>query len=376
MEKTYDQFRLFYNEVRDKNIKDQVSNLKLELFMRLLQNVKETKPFWRFIVFVNTYFNTTDYQIKNGYKIFLSTYTIFGYPDEILSSSRNELEEEVYQKSKQIIDSFDLLDKCSKTNYETVLTDWFNEFLNFSTLFSSWKNADLETQIEVYTKSYYELEVMLHNMDDTETKKDIWEVKIRELQNKLRSFIRSLAGDKGLHYLDNYKYKLVLVDNMELRKKIEATVHKAYWEKCKEELSGENPNFSFLVKLLKEIVNTVSTRIIPNRKDIHKQFTEVIDIQFIEHQIEHGVLDFDKIIIYAKFIVNNLKKWGSAMQENELDKWFKELLFQLEPPKIENFNLATFLTELFRGIMENLESIANETERIRAIINNKQAKEV
>ena len=375
---SFSKFTSLFTAVQKIKLQDRIKSDSLETFMKLLQNKQEVRPVWALMIFLNSNFNTSeDIVINYAYKILLSSYTIYGYPDEILSSSRNEVEKHILTKSKELVDSFEcLLVQCEEHNYEQMLTKWFITFNEYATLFTKWKEDDLQSQIEVYTKSYYELEVMLHNMDEDKTNKDIWEKQIKKLQDKLRFFVKSLAGKPGLEYLDNYKYSLVMVDNTELRKRVEANVHKAYWNKCKKELLQTPPNYSFLVNLLKEIVDTVKNRIIPNRKKLQQQFEEVIDVSYIEHQILHGVLDFDKILIYAKYIVKYIKKWGPAIHEKEIDVWFKELLSRLEPPKIETFDFSTFITDLFRGIMERLEGIAVETCRIRQLIKKQNAREI
>ena len=207
-------------------------------------------------------------------------------------------------------------------------------------------------------------------------KKQLWETQTKKLQKQLRTQVRLLGGNEGEKFLDNYKYTLVLVDNQSLREQVEQNVHKAYWDKCRENLSKTPPSFDFLVNLLREIVDTIEKRIIPTRKDIHKQFKETIDVPYIEHLIKHKVLDIQKIVSYATFIISYVNKLGAVQNIKETEKWFQNILTQLEPPKVSTFSLPDFLVDLFKGIMERIEVIARETEQFRKNLRKLNTKEI
>jgi len=378
MEKKWEIFKKQVKVCKELNIKQLFEKNDFEYCMKLVQDNKKIKPLWKILIYIeNNQIKELDNIVNHSCKILLSAYMIQHFPKEILSSNRNEIEEEVFTNSVNLTNDFEIvMDICSKDNWINLITEWYTKFIKFTKFFVKWKNADVQSQIEVYTKSYYELEVMFHSIEDSDGKKQFWETQTKKLQKQLRTQVRLLGGKEGEKFLDNYKYTLVLVDNQSLRKQVEQNVHKAYWDKCREALSKTPPSFDFLVNLLREIVDTIEQRIIPNRKDIHKKFKETIDIPYIEHMIKHNVLDIQKIVSYATFIISYVNQLGAAQHIKETEEWFQNILTQLEPPKVNNFSLPDFLVDLFKGIMERIERIVKETEQFRKNISKLNTKEI
>lgn len=356
------------DKVMKLNLRNKIKELSFDNYTNLIQNSEILSLIKHFLYLVQQKYNQSNKKNINiplSERIYLCLYLIIGFPNYVLSSNRSPMEKDLYNKAQLCIKEFDKL-TTSSSDEEYVY--FFETFLNFINLFSEWKEKDKQSQIEVYTRSYYELEVLKNSVSDDDMKKDLWINEITKVQNNLRKNIKSLGGKKGEEYLNNYSYKIGFSNKM-LLSQVRDTVYKAYWDNFNNELSKDPPSYKPLVDLLKEVKDTMFTRLIPNRKDIHKIINETLDISFIEIKINNGTMDLNDILNYADFIVKYLKQFSSTFEEKDIDKWFTEFKNNLNPPN-NDFNLPNFLTELFRNIMARLEKIAIDTENFRKHVKN------
>lgn len=147
-------------------------------------------------------------------------------------------------------------------------------------------------------------------------------------------------------------YKKFLID---LSKNIEKNMTQAFWDNIKEKLNHESPDFLCIIPLLKETKNLLKG-CVPNKKNIHNDIDEHIDLSFIEHMIKNEGLDNSYIENMLKFITDYLKSFQSRNDDLSTEEWIKELSL-----KLQSNNYGDFFVFFFKTIINKLNKIINDS---------------
>lgn len=269
---------------------------------------------------INNVYNYNE-SILNQHRVFLSAYLIANYPDITLSSNRNNLEEEIYKISIKLINKAKQLNELIDTNnilQNIYLYTFKSTFNQYSILFSVWKHMDKEGIIEMLAIRYDSLKRTL-NFIEKESKFDdvVKEDCIKILKNQLIGLEDKVKlMDKNFN-LDHFK------KYSELREKIEYNLNKAYWDKISEEMQKDN--FEGVINQIKQIINSVCN-LVPNRKDIHKEIKDKIDMEIIEQLIENRMFTGKTLLEYTEYLFDWIKKLSSPSRLNDLDELWSNLL--------------------------------------------------
>uniref|UniRef100_A0A670ZGV8 T-complex 11 n=1 Tax=Pseudonaja textilis TaxID=8673 RepID=A0A670ZGV8_PSETE len=97
------------------------------------------------------------------------------------------------------------------------------------------------------------------------------------------------------------KFELVfplLLSHYSLESRVKETVHKAFWDNLKEQLSKVPPDYSHAVKLLQEIKETLLALLLPRQTRLKSQIEEALDIELIKQEAEHGALNIPSLTTY------------------------------------------------------------------------------
>uniref|UniRef100_A0A8C6VP58 T-complex 11 n=1 Tax=Naja naja TaxID=35670 RepID=A0A8C6VP58_NAJNA len=98
----------------------------------------------------------------------------------------------------------------------------------------------------------------------------------------------------------NHDFKLqeVNLSPNSLESRVKETVHKAFWDNLKEQLSKVPPDYSHAVKLLQEIKETLLALLLPRQTRLKSQIEEALDIELIKQEAEHGALNIPNLTTY------------------------------------------------------------------------------
>ena len=106
---------------------------------------------------------------------------------------------------------------------------------------------------------------------------------------------------------------------------------------------------------------TMIAALVPNRKDIHNELWEVINIDYINQMIENEAITPEYIKDLVFYIIEKIKIMGSIESEKELIKLEQEIKAKF----IEGFKLSEFLPDYFKKVFEYLENIYILIENIK-----------
>ena len=69
-------------------------------------------------------------------------------------------------------------------------------------------------------------------------------------------------------------------------------MHKAFWDCLKEDLAQETPSYEQAFVLLTEVRDNLLEITLPHHTRLRQEINEMLDIDLIKQQTEHGVLNF------------------------------------------------------------------------------------
>ncbi|BES93958.1 T-complex protein 11 [Nesidiocoris tenuis] len=116
---------------------------------------------------------------------------------------------------------------------------------------------------------------------------------------------------------------------------VKEQVHNAFWEQFRAEINSEPPKLDMAFQLIQDIKQNLLSVVTPNAKSIKSKIEEVLDVELMQQQLEHGALDFRK---YAEFIISIMSQICASIRD--------ELLVQLKQEED--------IVQVFRGILETL----------------------
>lgn len=145
-----------------------------------------------------------------------------------------------------------------------------------------------------------------------------------------------------------------------LEKHVRDVVHKAFWDKLREELNQEPPVFTQALSLMEEVKENMLLLLLPHHNSLRAQINEVLDLDLIKQQANHGILDISRL---AQFVVNVLSKLCAPARDEQVKKilqnqdivdLFKEVFSLMDAMKVDmaNFQLQTIKPHLVQQSIE------------------------
>uniref|UniRef100_A0A8D0B2M8 Uncharacterized protein n=1 Tax=Salvator merianae TaxID=96440 RepID=A0A8D0B2M8_SALMN len=105
-----------------------------------------------------------------------------------------------------------------------------------------------------------------------------------------------------------------------LESRVKETLHKAFWDSLREQLTKMPPDYTHAIKLLQEIKETLLSLLLPRQTHLRSQIEEALDMDLIKQEAEHGALDIPFLATYilgmmpGYFICTQIKlRWGRVI---------------------------------------------------------------
>lgn len=134
----------------------------------------------------------------------------------------------------------------------------------------------------------------------------------------------------------------------ELQSVILEKLRLAFWDKMQDEIKEKN--YEGLLAILNEVKDRICN-LIPNRKDLHKNISDTIDVKLIEQMLKHDAIDDKYIFNIIQFIITQLKELDSLKDEPFYEIWREQTNRRLmsDDPRLHVI-LPIFLRETFHRI--------------------------
>ncbi|KAL9985001.1 hypothetical protein ACROYT_G007352 [Oculina patagonica] len=178
-------------------------------------------------------------------------------------------------------------------------------------------------------------------------------------QQKTANIVSHMALAHELLMDDSFKIQSELPPNS-LEKQVRDVVHKAFWDKLREELKQEPPVFNQALSLIQEVKENMLSLLLPYHNTLKAHINEVLDLDLITQQANHGILDISKL---AASVVGILSKMCAPARDEQAKKilenhdivdLFKEVFSLMDAMKVDmaNFQLQTIKPHLVQQSVE------------------------
>lgn len=124
-----------------------------------------------------------------------------------------------------------------------------------------------------------------------------------------------------------------------LEGRVTEIVHRAFWDSLQEQLNRDPPNYKHAVILLQEVKTMLQSLLLPAHVRLRSQMDEVLDMELIQQEVDHGALDLHRL---AGYIINTMASLCAPVRDPEI-----RALRDLKDP-------VALLREIFRvlGLMK------------------------
>ena len=276
------------------------------LFMSNKNIIKETRSFLQFLAQQST----IDIMIDT--KTFLCIYMICYFHNDVLSSNKNDTEELLYKKCKELvnfifkddfnIDAFDIND----LNIDT----YIKKLNTFEILFTSWKKKDIKSQKNIYLSMYLdyteEINTFVQKAKDInrfDYYKDYLHTLI-DMKTKIKNCLIQLIGKDEFEKLEQTKLNPIGLFTKKSKELVENYLIEAYWNIFKENLDNLSIKDEKIIDNLSNTIKDYFKHIYFNNENK----IEIIDnkINFIMDKIKKTNNSVDYLIDLIYLLYNEI----------------------------------------------------------------------
>lgn len=188
----------------------------------------------------------------------------------------------------------------------------YHSFLQYQRVYIPWKLEDREKTLETLTNMYWEYEInwRLYQAQLTADERQLLQ---QEKDKRQEECIHTMKRIDNLTYFN--QFHPVFVDS-KTSTLLQEVLRKAFWDRMKQGLSADPPEFDPLFSIFKEIQEhlTVITRFRPY---IVQEFKDIFDVEFIQQQQQHGTIPADFWIQRIYYLFNLLIQLDSIEREKQ-----------------------------------------------------------
>ncbi|XP_004407795.1 PREDICTED: T-complex protein 11 homolog isoform X1 [Odobenus rosmarus divergens] len=102
-----------------------------------------------------------------------------------------------------------------------------------------------------------------------------------------------------------------------LKGKVKETMHNAFWDHLKEQLSATPPDFSCALELLKEIKEILLSLLLPRQSRLQSEIEEALDTELLRREAEHGALN---VPLLSKYILDMMTLLCAPVRDEAVQK--------------------------------------------------------
>ncbi|KAL0795305.1 hypothetical protein Bca101_066682 [Brassica carinata] len=146
-----------------------------------------------------------------------------------------------------------------------------------------------------------------------------------------------------------------------LKRKVKETMEKAFWDSVMESMKLEEPDYSCISNLMREVRDELC-QMVPDGWKV--EITEAIDLDLLSQLLNSGTLDIDYLGKMLEFALATLRKLSAPVNDRENESTHQRLLEELHrlcQAKDESGNLhAVAIVKGIRFILEQIQELKRE----------------
>ncbi|NWJ08435.1 TCP11 protein, partial [Crypturellus undulatus] len=93
----------------------------------------------------------------------------------------------------------------------------------------------------------------------------------------------------------DFKVQAVTLAPNSLENRVKETLHRAFWDRLKEQLSATPPDYTQAIQLLQEIKEALLVLLLPRHTRLRSQIEAALDLELIRQEAAHGALDVGSV---------------------------------------------------------------------------------
>jgi hypothetical protein len=322
---------------------------------------------------------------KKETKTFLTIFISLNFKEN-LNMGNNSLGQLIYDLSMDIYLKLQDFEKSNNFSRNLLCNKLSKLILDYISTYKEWKILDKNYLLQDCLYTYIELKEFQNN--NIENKNDI----NQNLENKENDLSEDLSRNKLLEsningellsiinnakildkdcnkeffereYSKYLEEKKKSIEDLELA--IKNNMTKAFWDNLYDELNKSKPNFLIVMPLLSDL-KSMLMNCVPNRQDIHTEFNEYMDIEFIESMVKNEALDNEYIYKMIVYIISNIKNFQSRSEDKDTEIWEKYILKILNENQL---NYGKLFVEFFKKSFKKVEKILYDSQKFMELLN-------
>ncbi|NXC19875.1 TCP11 protein, partial [Corythaeola cristata] len=113
----------------------------------------------------------------------------------------------------------------------------------------------------------------------------------------------------------DFKLEAASFSPKSLENRVKETLHKAFWDSLEEQLSANPSDYTQAIQLLQEIKETLLSLLLPRHNQLRSQIEEVLDMELIRQEAEHGALNIRGLTTY---ILGTMARLCAPIRDQEI----------------------------------------------------------
>lgn len=304
-------------------------------------------------------------------KTFLSSYLIANFNSEVLSSGEHaEIEKFIFEESVELIRETNSLNVREKNT----LLEYIPKLNKFKHTFNKWKKKDMESQLEIYSDMYHNYRHKIEQIKNEQNSEDNLPSTSKEyldnliiMRDKIYTQIEKLVGkEEAINTINRFK-RVERNYEQSVYNAIKKTMRKAFWDKFKEDIEKEPPDFSQVKGIIADMRGFFH-KIYHTREDKKKYIDEYLDENFISQLVNNNVLPPEKVLGLCKFSLDRLKELDAAAFDIVVRDFHQKIDSLVINGISDNIELyREILINCLAYLLERLESLSELTSEIREL---------
>ncbi|KAJ0257652.1 T-complex protein 11 [Hirschfeldia incana] len=182
---------------------------------------------------------------------------------------------------------------------------------------------------------------------------------VEEVSKQNELLVNELLHDWDFKYPGGSSVKDEEEDS--LKRKVKETMEKAFWDSVMESMKLEEPDYSCISNLMKEVRDELC-QMVPDSWKV--EITQTIDLDLLSQLLNSGTLDIDYLGKMLEFALSTLRKLSAPVNDRENESTHQSLLEELHrlcQAKDESGKLhAVAIVKGIRFILEQIQELKRE----------------
>lgn len=146
------------------------------------------------------------------------------------------------------------------------------------------------------------------------------------------------------------------VKNVAVSNDIKDVMERAYWDKIKEEINGETPNYNTVIALFDEIGEMLKA-LTPNKAEHRETISRVLDKDYIQYLSDQNLMNREELERLFLFVLNKIQSYESPVRNIETKFVIKEFNRKI---KSRHSNLSDIIVETFKIVYDKVNQIYDD----------------